>query len=57
MVVVGFAEVAPLSFLTSSREAAIKAIKDLPKTEGKPYLYKVAFYKGRIYGKRQHKID
>ena len=56
LVVVAFKEETPLSFLTESRDEAIQAITELPETNGKPYLFKLAFYKGRIYAKRQLKI-
>ena len=57
LVVVAFKDSHPLSYLTESRDEAIASIKDLPKTNGKPYLFKLAFYKGRIYAKRQLKLQ
>lgn len=57
MVLVAFPDVEPSAFLVGTREEAIESIKTLPLHQGKVYLYKLAFYKGRVYVKRQHKID
>lgn len=57
LVVIGFPKGEPLAFVSSSREEACRAIKDLPETDGIPCLFKLGFYKGRIYAKRQIKID
>jgi len=56
-VVVAFKKAAPISFMAENRAKAIEAIAKLPKTDGQPLLFKLAFFKGRIYAKRQVKID
>jgi hypothetical protein len=56
LVLVAFKKEIPLSFITGSRPEAIKSIANLPKTDGTPLLFKLAFYKGRIYATRQLKI-
>jgi len=57
LVVVAFPDSNPLFMIEPSREVAIESIQDLPDHTGKVYLFKLNFYKGRIYAKRQHKID
>jgi hypothetical protein len=55
-VVISFKADPPLSWIAESRAEAVRAIQELPKSGGIPFLYKLAFYKGRIYAKRQFKI-
>ena len=57
MVLVAFPDVELSAFLVGTREEAIESIRTLPEHTGKVYLFKLAFYRGRVYAKRQHKID
>ena len=59
LVVVGFPKANPLGIIEQSREQAVQSIKDLPdltETEGQVQLFKLSYYKKRLYAKRQVKL-